>query len=199
MMRADSERNDALKLLLIAETGTLAGRQFELEQGSLELGRGDSCGVRFGAEETEVSRRHAVIALGQQGFQLDDTSTNGTLVNGRPVRSAILQSGDVLQLGANGPRLRVALASTVIVALPRTEEPGSGTRPSLAEASLYDPARDKGRRHNLLGTAAVFGMILAGAFLGLLTALLTSFELGPGAALAGVIVAFLPAPVYLAI
>jgi RsiW-degrading membrane proteinase PrsW (M82 family) len=41
--------------------------------------------------------------------------------------------------------------------------------------------------------------VLAGSFLGLLTALLTLFQLGVGAALIGLVVAFLPAPVYLAV
>ena len=42
-------------------------------------------------------------------------------------------------------------------------------------------------------------MLGAGAFLGLLVALLSFFELGLGASLVGVVVAFAPAPLYLAV
>jgi len=68
-------------------------------------------------------------------------------------------------------------------------------RTTRVEASLYyDPSSDKGRRHGVASVALALGMVLGGSFLGLLTALLTFYQLGIGAALAGVVVAFLPAP-----
>lgn len=46
-----------------------------------------------------VSGEHAVIVtLGNDSFLEDRNSTNGTLVNGQPVRKHFLQSGDLIEL-----------------------------------------------------------------------------------------------------
>jgi RsiW-degrading membrane proteinase PrsW (M82 family) len=188
-----------MRLVLIVESGTLAGRQFTLEQGVLELGRGEVCGMRFGPAETQVSRRHAVVGAIAGGFRIEDHSSNGTLINGQRAASAVLRSGDRLQLGADGPRLRVEIGSVDAQAPALAEEPTAvrARRASLAEARLYDPSADKGRQPNTLGIVLVLGMVLGGCFLGALTMLLTIGSLGLGAAIVGTIVAFLPAPVYL--
>jgi protease PrsW len=189
-----------MRLLLTVETGTLAGRRFVLEQDSVELGRDESCVIRFGARDQQVSRRHASLACTPDGFRLADHSANGTLVNGRRVTSALLRPGDAVQLGADGPRLRVdgEAASRTGDVLTAVGE-AAAWRVDRMEASLsYDPALDKGRQSSL-GALLVLGMVLAGASLGLLTALLTFFQLGVGAALVGVVAAFLPAPIYLAV
>lgn len=47
-----------------------------------------------------ISGEHAVIVAVQNDFFLEDLgSTNGTHVNGRPVRKHLLQNGDVIELG----------------------------------------------------------------------------------------------------
>ncbi len=186
-----------MRLLLTVETGPLAGRSLALESGSVELGRDSSCGLCF--DDHSVSRRHATVVLEDQGCRLIDHSSNGTLVNGRRVdTSSILRAGDIVRLGPAGPSLRVEIGSAEVgTHIP----PVAGVaRTTRVEASLYyDPSSDKGQRHGAAGMALVLGMALGGCFFGLLTALLTFFELGVGAALVGVVVAFLPAPVYLAI
>lgn len=48
-----------------------------------------------------ISKRHAQIALGPDGFAIKDlNSTNGVWVNGQKVTDAILRNGDVIRLGA---------------------------------------------------------------------------------------------------
>jgi len=48
-----------------------------------------------------ISKRHAQIALGPDGFAIKDlNSTNGVWVNGRKVEEAVLKNGDVIRLGA---------------------------------------------------------------------------------------------------
>jgi pSer/pThr/pTyr-binding forkhead associated (FHA) protein len=55
-----------------------------------------------------VSWHHARIELTPEGLVVADCdSTNGTLLNGKPVTHALLQDGDLMQLGAGGPRLRL--------------------------------------------------------------------------------------------
>jgi pSer/pThr/pTyr-binding forkhead associated (FHA) protein len=75
------------------------------------VGRGEDCDVVL--QDQSVSRQHAVISLrAGRGLVIEDLdSANGTLVNGRPIRSGVgftpsgtgpvaeLQGGDWLQFG----------------------------------------------------------------------------------------------------
>lgn len=75
----------------------------------IEMGRASSCQVRW--EDTPqfemVSRRHAAIVRDGNNWELIHLSTsNPTLVNGRPIQGHYyLQSGDEIQLAAGGPRM----------------------------------------------------------------------------------------------
>jgi len=67
-------------------------------RGVIHVGRGLSADLRL--DERSVSRRHAILVHRGSGARiLDDRSANGTLVNGRRVTQADLQSGDVIVLG----------------------------------------------------------------------------------------------------
>jgi len=82
-----------------------AGESQKIIIDQIELGRDPSCQVRFDAET--VSRKHAAIVREGQNWQLIHLSqSNPTFVNGRPIQGHYyLQSGDEIQLSANGPRL----------------------------------------------------------------------------------------------
>ena len=94
---------------LIPEAGAPAGRYLSLEHDgetrliALErpithVGRGLVADVRL--EDSQVSRRHAILALRGDGARiLDDRSYNGTFVNGRRVTVQQLADGDVLRFG----------------------------------------------------------------------------------------------------
>jgi hypothetical protein len=94
---------------LIPEAGAPAGRYLSLEHdGETELialdrpithiGRGLVADVRL--EDSQVSRRHAILALRGDGARiLDDRSYNGTFVNGRRITVESLTDGDVLRFG----------------------------------------------------------------------------------------------------
>jgi RsiW-degrading membrane proteinase PrsW (M82 family) len=185
------------RLVLAVEGGALAGREFSLEQGQLTIGRDESSGVRFADGENQVSRRHARIEVDGTDFRIvDQQSRNGTQVNQQRIAASFLKSGDVIELGQGGPRLRVRIEAPA----PAPSETMSGPAPkrSFTETSLYDPTKDKGRRYPWLSILVILGMVSIGGFLGLLLALMTGLELGLGTALVGVMVAFFPAPVYLA-
>ena len=63
------------------------------------LGRDAGCDVVVPGND--VSRRHAQIELGEAGYVLVDTSTNGTFVNGTRIEgSRVLQRADVIRVGA---------------------------------------------------------------------------------------------------
>ena len=85
-----------------------AGEQQKIIIDQIELGRDPSCQVRFDDDSCPtVSRKHAAIVKDGQNWQLIHLSgSNPTMVNGRPVQgSYYLQSGDEIQLSANGPRM----------------------------------------------------------------------------------------------
>ena len=100
-----------MKLRLIIQSGSLTGQEFQLETGSLLLGRGTDCTLRFDPnKDAGVSTRHAVISLESDGFYLtDQRSTNGTFINGSRVERALLQPGSLIQLGYQGPSLQVII------------------------------------------------------------------------------------------
>ncbi|HEV7584991.1 MAG TPA: FHA domain-containing protein [Solirubrobacteraceae bacterium] len=64
----------------------------------LHIGRGLASDLRL--DESSVSRRHAILVPRSSGARLlDDRSSYGTFVNGRPVQQADLLDGDVIVLG----------------------------------------------------------------------------------------------------
>ncbi len=100
-----------MKLSLTVQNGTLSGRMFELSSGTLTVGRGANCNLVFDPnQENMVSTKHAHIETQADGFYLfDDRSTNGTLLNGNTVQVSILNSGDRIQFGKNGPEALVQI------------------------------------------------------------------------------------------
>ncbi len=208
-----------MKLTLTVESGSLAGRVIEFREGSLQLGRGDECALRFDPRvDKEVSRRHARIqAEGGDFYIADEQSTNGTLVNGQRVFRQVLRSGDVIELGYCGPRLRVAVEKPPA---PPVETPASTAGAAAAPAAAadaqagpfrpdwrfaltaltsYNPVLDKGRPDDRVPILVAVGVMMVGAFFALTMMLTALFEMSLRHALMGTLVAFLPAPFYLAL
>jgi signal transduction histidine kinase/pSer/pThr/pTyr-binding forkhead associated (FHA) protein len=74
------------------------GTRFRLEDATVTIGRGASNVVQL--HDTEVSREHAELRRHDDAMTIRDlNSSNGTFVNGRPVKEQVLASGDQLQLG----------------------------------------------------------------------------------------------------
>lgn len=84
-----------------------AGESQKIIIDQIEIGRDASCQVRFDESFETVSRKHAAIVRDGNNWQLVHlSSSNPTLVNGRPIQgSYYLQSGDEIQLSVGGPRL----------------------------------------------------------------------------------------------
>lgn len=93
-----------MKLFLTINSGTLAGSTYDLETGFLTIGRSNTCSVSFDPfSERIASKQHAFIEAKFDGYHLtDNQSTNGTFLNGEPVKTAKLASGDTIQFGRNG-------------------------------------------------------------------------------------------------
>jgi len=95
-------------------TGTLAGQTRALGAERVSLGRDALCDIRFDPTgDTEVSARHAELRV-ENGVALvrDTNSTNGVYVNGTRVQGErALADGDVVRLGARGPKIRFETAA----------------------------------------------------------------------------------------
>jgi hypothetical protein len=79
-------------------TGVEAGSTYELNTPVTLLGRGTDCDLRL--VDPGVSRHHSELRVeDDQVVLVDRGSTNGTLVNGQPVRRVVLVDGMTVTLG----------------------------------------------------------------------------------------------------
>ncbi len=79
-------------------SGPEAGREFQLVQGKMVIGRHASNHVVLG--DPNVSRRHAAVVYERGGYNLVDLgSTNGTFVNDKAATRHRLRNGDRIRLG----------------------------------------------------------------------------------------------------
>jgi len=86
------------RLVLPAGSGT-PERTVLLTKLVTVIGRGADADLRL--HDTGVSRAHVELHLEDGGVRLDDMgSTNGTLLNGQRVSTAVLSDGDRLEVGA---------------------------------------------------------------------------------------------------
>ena len=83
---------------LVVRSGSQAGTTFALRAAVTHLGRHPESEIML--DDITVSRRHARIARGTDGYTIvDDGSLNGTYVNAVRVDSAKLHQGDEIQIG----------------------------------------------------------------------------------------------------
>jgi hypothetical protein len=83
----------------LAELVLTDGRRVQIGSEPLVIGRLPECGVVLA--DSNVSRRHAELRRSGDSVVLTDLgSTNGTRVNGAPVRERVLVSGDEVSVGS---------------------------------------------------------------------------------------------------
>lgn len=102
---------------LVVTEGPAAGREIDLDQ-EVVIGRE---GVAFTLDDSELSRRHAVVRAVAGGYEVEDLgSLNGTFVNGKKIESATrISGGDTLKIGQTSVRLEAErAAATVASAVP---------------------------------------------------------------------------------
>ena len=86
-------------LVHIYPSGPSMGKRYALGTDTWTIGRGDGCDICV--PENTVSRRHARIEPGADGYAVSDlSSTNGTYVNDAPAGGrCVLADGDYLRVG----------------------------------------------------------------------------------------------------
>ena len=84
--------------LLVVKRGPNAGSRFRLDQPVTSAGRHPDSDIFL--DDVSISRRHAEFRRENGQYRVVDTgSLNRTYVNRRPVESAILATGDEIQIG----------------------------------------------------------------------------------------------------
>lgn len=193
------------------ESGTLAGRVFELETGFLTVGRGETCSVRFDPNTERIaSKQHAFIEARADGFYLtDNNSTNGTIVNGQSVSTTKLAPGDRVQFGREGIRSSVQIIENAtipqqsyanyearqydqMVAQQPVNLQASLNNFALGSASAVKPEPPRTGKYIGIGLT-----IFAVVFLASIVAGLMFLSLGIVPAVIAAVVAFVPAVLYL--
>ncbi len=92
---------------LVILNGTQAGRVFELAEHGVTIGRDANSVLHL--DEVSISHRHAeIFIVAGKVLVRDNSSTNGTRVNGLQVTEAELQAGDTIAFGDIQMRLEAA-------------------------------------------------------------------------------------------
>ncbi len=96
-----AEESQSEKPYLVVMAGNLAGQIFNVNAERTLLGRSPDCEVSL--FDVDISRIHAEIRQNAHGQLVlkDFDSTNGTYVNGKPIRQSELRDGDKIQLGCS--------------------------------------------------------------------------------------------------
>ncbi|PIV22656.1 MAG: hypothetical protein COS40_05465 [Deltaproteobacteria bacterium CG03_land_8_20_14_0_80_45_14] len=90
---------------LVHIQGPFKGEIQEFSEPGISIGRHLSCQLRFPADLTSISRKHAEIVREGNQFKLVDHSANGTFVNGKKIKEVYLKNGDVLAFSEGGPKV----------------------------------------------------------------------------------------------
>jgi serine/threonine protein kinase, bacterial len=100
-----------LILSLFDSSGQKLIKQWQFDQSRhIRIGRDPENQVVV--DDPLVSRFHAELTVSSQ-WQLTSHGTNGTFISGQKVDRAILVNGNILQLGAGGPQLRIEIVNAV--------------------------------------------------------------------------------------
>jgi pSer/pThr/pTyr-binding forkhead associated (FHA) protein len=87
------------------------GREYTVGPTGVTIGRDAGCDVVV--PSPEVSRKHAELVPGADGYAVSDMSTNGVFVNGQRVKGALtLSRGDVIRVGTEEFRFYADIAKT---------------------------------------------------------------------------------------
>jgi len=143
--------------LLVQESN--GAREFELVDLEVNIGRELDNTLRLA--DPSISRHHAVVRLGPSGYEIQDLdSSNGVLLNGIKVPSALLHDGDRITLGQmqltfvdphpaqlGNPLGTVRMTPEDLAGLrsgsaelPPDQPPPAAPEPPMAEAPAPDPS-----------------------------------------------------------
>lgn len=132
---------------LVFKAGSLTGREFNLESGTLTVGRGPTNSINV--DDPGVSRSHCQFVVeGSQVRLVDLKSTNGTYVDGNRIENTVLEDGQLILIGTGvfisfcaAPKVPEKPVPQQPVAIPK--------RPTVNPPELMRTERMKPRRIQL--------------------------------------------------
>lgn len=90
---------DGMMVMLRVIEGQEVGRGYPIHKTPVSLGRDSLCDVSI--LDQRMSRQHAMLLFFQPDFYLKDLgSTNGSFVNDKRIKQALIKNGDHLKLGS---------------------------------------------------------------------------------------------------
>ncbi|HEY8154159.1 MAG TPA: FHA domain-containing protein [Myxococcota bacterium] len=99
-MSSEERSGTPVRGFLVVQTGDFEGTEHPLAKDETIIGRNPTTDITLLDEG--ISREHALILRDEStcSFTIEDLqSTNGTKVNGKRVRSAVLADGDAIEVG----------------------------------------------------------------------------------------------------
>lgn len=132
--------------LIFSLDGAFLG-EYALDTERITIGRRPTNDIHI--DNLAVSGEHAVIlTIGNDSFLEDLGSTNGTLVNGKPVQKYVLQHGDLIEFGKYQLKYinEAAMGATGLGSSPDDFEKTMIIRPSAVKAVA--PAAEVGKTLN---------------------------------------------------
>ncbi|MEE9608410.1 MAG: FHA domain-containing protein [Myxococcota bacterium] len=94
------EAKSQMRGVLVICSGEFEGMEYKLSSAETLIGRNPTTNVTLLDEN--MSREHAIVVRDEENgsFTVEDLqSTNGTKVNGKRTRSAVLADGDEIEIG----------------------------------------------------------------------------------------------------
>lgn len=146
--------------------GEHSGEKIVIQKTPFTLGRGRDCD--FTLRDKRASGRHARIVRDASGFSIEDLgSTNGTAVNQKTVKRALLSPGVIVQIGnssfrAQVPSVRGGAASGREAGAAGAESLPSGASPPTGEEFVkfdVDKFLARDRTQHPLAVLAVVGIL----------------------------------------
>src|SRR3954469_18816012 len=157
-------------------SGARAGQTEVFDQATILVGRHMANDLRFDVHaDLDVSAKHAEIReRGGKFYVVDNESTNGTYLNGVPVRDSELRDGDIVAFGRNGPTVEVRAkgeATGKTPAIPRTAQskivkPMSDPdrRSTTERVAIAVREQTRGMKTMLIGTMVGLGTLAVAAY-----------------------------------
>src|SRR3989338_6210460 len=91
------EREGETRPFLTFIKGPRLGQLLALDKAVMTVGRSPDCDLWI--EDSAISRKHFQVSIKGTRVEIEDLgSTNGTYVNGEPVKKALITDGDKIQI-----------------------------------------------------------------------------------------------------
>lgn len=129
------------QLQLVVHAGPLAGKGYPIRGDMLTIGRDEENNITL--DDDQVSRYHARLLLQEDQIILEDLgSTNGTLVNGKPIEGQhVLQPADIISVGSSVFGVKGFAAPHTVGMTQHSSEPPPYPSPPLVSPPPSSPVK----------------------------------------------------------